>query len=69
MIWYVISRYIATYHTMSHRITQKDQANTNSTKTHHFFAVYELIAGKCVKFHLWAMKRHKLPFSTPKKST
>ena len=40
MIWDMISRYIAIYHAMSHQITSKHQANTNSTKTHHLVAVY-----------------------------
>ena len=45
MIWDIISRYIATYHAISHRITSKHQAYTNSTKTHYFVAVYSCFFG------------------------
>ena len=40
MIWDMISRYIAICRSISHRITSKHEANTNSTRTHHLDAVY-----------------------------
>ena len=52
MIWDMISRYIAIYHAISHRITSKHQANTNSTKIHHFVVVYFCFFRLCLCPHI-----------------
>ena len=52
MIWDMISRYIATYRAISHRITSKHQVNTNSTKTHHLVVVYSCFFRLCLCPHL-----------------
>ena len=52
MIWDMISRYIAIYHAISHRIASKHQANTNSTKTHHLVVVYSCFFRLCLCPHL-----------------
>ena len=55
MIWDMISLYIAIYHAISHRITSKHQANTDSTKTHlvnHLAAVYSCFFQLCQCPHL-----------------
>ena len=48
----MISRYIAIYHAISHRITSKYQANTNSTKPHHPDAGYFSFFRLCLCPHL-----------------
>ena len=61
MIWDMVSRYIAIYHAISHRITSKHQVNTNSTKTHHLVAVYSCFFRLCLCPHLgWFSVRHFL---------
>ena len=52
MIWDMTSRYIAMYHAISHRITSKHQAHTNSTKTHHLGALYSCFVRLCLCPHL-----------------
>ena len=49
--------YFVWYHdiyrdTISHRITSKDQANTNSMKTHHLVAVFSCFFRPCLCPHL-----------------
>ena len=51
-MWDMISRYIAIFHAISHRITSKHQANTNSTKTHHLVAVFSCFFKLCLCPHL-----------------
>ena len=48
----MISRSIPMYHSVSHRITSKHQANANSTKTHHLVAVYSCFFRLCLRPHL-----------------
>ena len=52
MKWDIISRYIAIYHAISHRITSKHQVNTTSTKTHQLVAVYSCFFRLCLCPHL-----------------
>ena len=40
------------YHAISHRITSKHQANTNSTKNHYLIAVYSCFFRLCLCLHL-----------------
>ena len=52
MIRDMVSRYIAIYHAISHRITSKHQVNTNSTKTHHLVVFYSRFFRLCLCPHL-----------------